>query len=140
MAKKKKAENKKNWNGAKAFVCTLLILAGAVFTLIFYDMLMPFKRGEIFDFFMLHAGLSLFIIICSIWLTYTYLKDYMELKSNFTLALLFATISFMLFGLSSNPLLHMFFGLGRGPPGPSSTVPLFFAAIAMGILVWISNK
>jgi hypothetical protein len=140
MAKGKKAEVKANGYSGKALMLTLLIVAGAMFALVAYDMVMPFRRGAGFDFFMLNAYLSIFIIVCSVWLTYIYLKDYMELKSPFTVALLFVTVSFMLFGMSSNPFFHMFFGLGRMMIGPSSAVPLFFAAIAMGVLVWISNK
>ena len=85
------------------------------------------------------SGISLVMFVLSIYLIYIYLKDYLELKSKFTLGILLAVISFMFFALTSNPMFHMVFGL-FGREGIFTLIPLLFATISLGILAWISSR
>ncbi|PIT84778.1 hypothetical protein COU37_01395 [Candidatus Micrarchaeota archaeon CG10_big_fil_rev_8_21_14_0_10_45_29] len=90
------------------------------------------------DFFLFRSFLSMLIMGFSLWLVYVYLKDYMELKNELTLGILFAVIAFMLFGISSIPQLHRMLGIGAA--GIFDTLPLVFAALALAILAWVSAK
>lgn len=102
---------------------------------------MPFRRGpgEGAAMMLLVGSLSFLIIAFSAVLIYTYVKDYLELKSSFTLALLLAIVAFLMLGISSNPMVRIFFG-AYDRPGFFSFMPYLFAALALGILVWISNR
>ncbi len=139
VKKQEKNPEKKNGFSAKALLGTIVIAAAAMLSLMAFDALMPFRRGMMWDLMPIVGSLSFLIIAFSIILIYTYLKDYLELKSGFTLALLLAIVAFFMFGVSSNPAVHMFFG-AYGRPGFFSFLPYLFAALALGILVWISNK
>lgn len=140
-----KAKNeKKNGNGfsSKALIGTVLIVAGALGSFMLFDSLVPFRRGMpdmMQDVFMLLGSLSFLIIAFSVVLIYTYLKDYLELRSSFTLALLLAIVSFLMLGISSNPMVQSFFG-AYGRPGFFMIMPYLFAALSLGILAWISNR
>jgi hypothetical protein len=126
----------------KALVGTVLIVAAALLSFMLFDSLVPFRRGMpgmMMDMFALLGSLSFLIIAFSIILIYTYLKDYLELRSSFTLALLLAIVSFLMFGISSNPMVQSFFG-AYGRPGFFIFMPYLFAALALGILAWVSNK
>jgi len=137
----KKQEKKSNGFSGKALLWTVAILAAAMLSLVVFDSLMPFRRGpgEGQALMLLVGSLSFLIIAFSAILIYTYVKDYLELRSGFTLALLLAIVAFLMLGISSNPLVHMFFG-AYGRPGFFSFLPYLFAAIALGILAWISNR
>ena len=99
---------------------------------------MPFNQS-MDPFFMVSTAISSVMLLLSIYLVYTYLKDYMELKSHFTLGVLSAVIAFMLFALTSNPLLHFFLGV-YGRFGIFQMVPYVFATISLAILAWVSSK
>ncbi len=129
----------------KALAGTVLIAIGCIAMFFLVDLLVPFRRPAhwraIFsDYLLFQILLSMLITASSLFLVYIYLKDYFELKSKFTLGILFAVISFMLFGISSNPLLMRILGINPAAMGVFSIIPLIFAAISLGILVWISNK
>jgi len=123
----------------------IVIATLALFLLV--DSLTPFERMErnppfelMQNWFMISSALASAVLALSLYLIYTYLKDYIELKSKFTLGILLAVFSFMLFAITSNPVLHRFLGLDRGGMGPFSLMPLLFAAISLAILAWISSK
>lgn len=131
----------------KAAVGTLILVFLSIAIFIIADLALPFKdvgsRGG-FKELMIHnmlltTGISLLMLILSTYLTYIYLKDYLELKSKFTLGILFAIISFMLFAITSNPLFHLVFGI-YGKEGIFRLIPLVFATISLAILTWISSK
>lgn len=130
---------KENNFSKKALLWTIAIVLLAFASLVIVDMLVPFRRRMLFDLLPIIGSLSFLIIAFSLVLIYTYLKDYFELKNTFTLALLLAVISFLMFGISSNPLVHLFFG-AYGRITFFNILPYLFAAIALGILAWISTK
>ncbi len=90
-------------------------------------------------FFTLGTITSSLMLLLSIYLVYTYLKDYMELKSGFTLGVLSAVVAFMLFALTANPMLHFFFGV-YGRFGVMQIIPYVFATVSLAILAWVSSK
>ncbi|MCX8175558.1 MAG: hypothetical protein N3E51_05125 [Candidatus Micrarchaeota archaeon] len=140
---KARGKNEKAGNGFSglALLITFAIIAAALLSLVALDAVFPFRRGmgaERMLFFAI-GSLSFLIIAFSTILIYTYVKDYLELRSSFTLALLFAVVAFLMLGISSNPLIHIFFGV-YGRQGFFSFLPFLFAAIALGILAWISRK
>jgi uncharacterized BrkB/YihY/UPF0761 family membrane protein len=150
MEKKQNRKRVINSN-SKAILGTLLILLLGLALLIFVNSLIPLKRGmpdfrmakDLFlDVMILRTALSILTLGLSLVLTYIYLKDYIELKSRFTLGILFTVISFMMYALTSIPILHQFFGLkpGMGSMGLFDIIPLLFSAIAMTILAWVSSK
>jgi hypothetical protein len=89
--------------------------------------------------FLLQMGLSTAMILLSLYLLFTYLKDYLQLKSGFTLGIIFAVFSLMLFAISANPALHIFLGV-YGGRGLFTLVPYLFATISLAVLVWVSSK
>ncbi len=147
MEKKKEGKkNGKNNYTVKAAGLTLLIVAFCIGIFLIANVLTPFqgleKRGEFKEimksYMYIDMGLSTIMLIVSLYLIFVYLKDYLELKSSFTLGVLLAVVSFMLFAISANPLLHMMLGIGK--EGLFSIIPLVFATISLVMLAWVSSK
>ena len=144
---KEKSENPKNNFGSKAAIGTLLIIVFAIGLFIIADVLFPFRgwesRAEMHQLmqweFSISMLLSSVMFLVSIYLVYIYLKDYLELKSKFTLGVLLALVSFMLFAISWNPLLMSLFGIW-GKPGAYSMIPMTFATISLVALAWVSSR
>ncbi len=148
MEKKKEAKkNGKNNYTAKAAGLTLLIVAFCVGIFLVANILTPFRGlenreefKEIMKSYMyIDMGLSTIMLIVSLYLIFVYLKDYLELRSSFTLGVLLAVVSFMLFAISANPLLHMMLGIFE-KEGLFSIIPLIFATISLVMLAWVSSK
>jgi len=68
-----------------------------------------------------------------------YLKLYSEVRSRFTLGLLLAMFSLFIYAATSNPLVHAFSGFCLSGLGPFTMIPDLFAAVALGILVYLSD-
>ena len=131
----------------KAIGGTVLVLALSILVFVFVNALVPFRHmGPRIDEMPPPPDIFLFQIIVlfvmlalSIYLFFIYLKDYLQLKSKFTFGLLLAILSFMLFAIAANPVLHVFFGI-YGSRGIFSLVPYGFATISLAILAWVSSK
>ncbi|MDD5172520.1 MAG: hypothetical protein PHF60_05820 [Candidatus ainarchaeum sp.] len=131
----------------KALAGTVLALLFAVAIFIIADAIMPFREmgpgpegTDVMPYiFMAHTFLLTAMLLLSLYLLFTYLKDYLQLKSRFTLGIIFAIFSFMLFALTANPLLMVFLGV-YGDRGPFQLIPYLFATIALAILGWVSSK
>jgi len=154
-----KKEKGKNNIGLNAAVGTLLIVLLSMGILFAANMAFAFRDidermgheglpmpvpGEVAPhspdlFFIMGAVTSSLMLLLSIYLVYTYLKDYLELKSHFTLGVLSAVIAFMLFAITANPLLHFFLGV-YGRFGVMQIIPYVFATISLAILAWVSSK
>ncbi len=144
MMKKEKNNPKKNGNYVLfAIIGTIAIVAVSVLFLLMANMVAPSRHGEEFMdlqfLFTISSLLSLSMFVLSIYLIFIYLKDYLELKSKFTLGILFMMIALMLFALTSMPLVHNLFGV-FGKPGFFSIIPYIFATISLAILAWLSSK
>jgi hypothetical protein len=149
-------ENQKNDMTLKALGGTMLAVLLSVVLLMAANLAMPFRQlepgtgpsgeppvdlheGPPQEVFLIHAALSFAMLLLSLYLFFIYLKDYLLLKSSFTLGLMLAIFSFMLFAVTANPLLHMFFGVyGRG--GIFPLIPYLFATTSLAILVYVSSK
>jgi len=140
-------KGKKDDYTVKSLAGTAIALLLSIGIFILANLLFPFRQfgpgAEVADtmqiIFMLHTALSFFILALSVFLLFTYLKDYFLLRSKFTLGLLVAIFSFMLFAVAANPLLHKFLGV-YGSGGPFQLAPYLFASISLAILVWVSSK
>ena len=141
MVKKKRETNNLTLKAAVGAVASVIL---SVAILIFTNALFPFSRADrsfeiMQNYFLLNSTLAFAALCLSIYLMFIYLKDYLKLKSKFTLGILLAIFSFMLFAITSTPLLHMLFGM-YGRMGLSSLTPLLFATIALAVLAWTSSK
>lgn len=149
MAKKSaKAKNDNPKSTApKAALGTVLIVVFSIGIFLAADALFPFRglgdRREVMEvmqsFFTITTILSSAMFLVSVYLLYIYLKDYLELRSGFTLGILIAVVSFLLFSITSNPILHMVFGI-FGKEGIFSIIPMVFATLSLAILAWVSSR
>ena len=137
-----KKETKKSNEALIAAAGTIAIVFGSLLALLVVDLLFPFRREEFPDMaavFTIGSTLSIAMFLLSTYLTFVYLKDYLELKSKFTLGLLLMMVAFMLFSLTSMPLMHNLFGV-FGRPSLFSIVPYLLATVSLAILAWLSSK
>lgn len=148
MAKEKEAKKEvKNNYSFKAAGFTLLVVILCIGIFFVADLLTPFRGLESREEFralqesqfLLTNSISTVMFLISFYLVFIYMRDYIELRSRFTLGILLAVISFMLFAISSNPLLHVMFGI-FGKQGLFALIPMAFATISLGILAWVSSK
>lgn len=149
MEREQKDPKTKNHALNAVFGTVLIVLLGVALLLV-ANSIFPFQKGFrgvpiskslMLDIFIFKSALSLSVFGLSLFLTYIYLKDYLELRSRFTLGILFAVISFMMYALTSIPILHRFFGIHPiNTLGMFDIIPLLFSAIALAILAWVSSK
>ena len=91
------------------------------------------------DYFLLRTGLSALNLVLVVYLVFVYAMEYLELKSNFTLGRLAFLFSFLMYSLSSLPLLLELLG-PYGAAGGLSFVPMAFSAIGLLIFAKLSNE
>ena len=135
---------KQKKSGVKAALGALAFLAASVIVLVWANSLMPFSRLDtspliIRNYLALSGLLSTVTLLLAVYLAYTYLKLYWEVKSRFALGILVSVFAFTLYALVSNPLFLMLVRIGRGSIF-LSVVPTAFAAIALATLAWVSSK
>ncbi|MFH0737062.1 MAG: hypothetical protein V1827_00725 [Candidatus Micrarchaeota archaeon] len=149
-----KEKNKGNGFTLKALLGAVLCVLSCVALLVAANAAMPFRNlgpapeglpppdlepNPMQQAFLVHAALSFLMLLLSFYLFYIYLKDYLTLKSSFTLGLLIAIFSFMLFAVAANPFLHVLFGAyGRG--GLFQLIPYIFSTISLAVLVYVSSR
>lgn len=157
MARKAKSDGNGNWGRAAIYTLGLIFLAFAVMAASSFllpglgahdwggagprNSPHPFgaPQPELGDFFTLRLAFSVLNVLLLIYLLFVYVKDYLRLKSSFTLGLVAFLFSFLMYALSSLPLVHMVLG----PFGISSVfsfVPMLFSAIGLIIFVKLSNE
>lgn len=83
--------------------------------------------------------LSAVNIALVIYLLYVYLKDYLRYKSAFAFGIVAFLFSFLLYALSSLPLVHSLLGF-RGLSSVFSFIPLLFSAVGLVIFAKLSNE
>ncbi len=89
--------------------------------------------------FALKIALSMLNVLLILYLIYIHTKDYLALRSNFTLGLVAFLFSFLLYALSSLPIVQIFFWrFGRAEI--FSFVPMLFSAIGLIIFAKLSNE
>ncbi|MFH2105994.1 MAG: hypothetical protein ABII22_01935 [Candidatus Micrarchaeota archaeon] len=122
---------------------TVAIIFIAITLFVLLNSLVRFDRHEFFDpptIFLIGTLLSFLAFILSIYLIFIYLKDYLELRSKFTLGILFMIVAFMLFSLTSMPPIHNLFGVYGRPGMFTMVLPSLFATLSLAILAWMSSK
>ena len=87
----------------------------------------------------LRFGISALNVILVVYLLYIYIKDYLALKTNFTLGIVAVLFSFLLYALTSFPLVRLSLG-PLGIAGELSFVPMFFSAIGLLIFAKLGNE
>ena len=87
----------------------------------------------------LRFGLSALNVIIVIYLLYVYVKDYLVLKTNFTLGIIAVLFSFLLYAFSASPLLRLVLG-PYGIASGLSFVPMFFSAIGLLIFAKLGSE
>jgi len=162
MAARKKTESKKSGVEGLAVLWTLALIAAAIALLAASSLLIPgvgdMMRGDRFDHapppgreisenavaaiednLALRYGFSALNVILVIYLLYVYVKDYLSIKSSFTLGLVAFLFSFLLYALSSFPLMRMVLG-PLGMASMLSFVPMLFSAVGLLIFAKLSNE
>jgi hypothetical protein len=87
----------------------------------------------------LRFGLSALNIVLAVYLLFIYVKDYLSLRTSFTLGIIAMLFSFLLYALTSSPLMRAVIG----PWGIASTlsfVPMLFSAIGLVIFTKLGNE
>ena len=85
------------------------------------------------------ATVSALNVVLAIYLLFTYVRNYLNIRANFTLGIVAFLFSFLLYALLSFPLIHT----ALGPYGIASTlpfVPMLFSAIGLLIFARIGNE
>ena len=67
-----------------------------------------------------------------------YVSIYKKMKTEFTLGLIMVMFAFLLYALTSNPLLHMMFGYYTIALGPFAMIPDIFTSFALIVLIFIT--
>ncbi|MCC7569776.1 hypothetical protein KO465_00335 [Candidatus Micrarchaeota archaeon] len=141
MVKKTKEKNNAAIN---AGLTTFGILVCSIVGLLLINIFIPFRRFNpvwfSVNYWMILVGLSSLVGIFSAYLLFIYIKDYFELKSKFTIGVILAVLSLMLFAITSNPILQHTFGVFGKSGTLFSIVPMFFALTALAVLTWVSSK
>ncbi|MFA4946388.1 MAG: hypothetical protein WC607_02490 [Candidatus Micrarchaeia archaeon] len=137
MKKEEKVKGKAAFGTAAALALVFMIMSTADRFIPFSPERNPALRGYPFA---ANSMLFSFIILgLTVYLTYIYLKDYLVLRSRFTLAILFAVFAFMVYAVASNPLVQMFFGIGESMSVLVIIQPVLIA-VALAALAWASSK
>lgn len=95
--------------------------------------------ADLNSYLTLRLVLSIFNMLLVVYLLFVYVRNYLILKSNFTLGIIAFLFSFLLYALSSMPLVHGLFG-PFGIAGVFSFVPMLFSAIGLIIFAKLSNE
>jgi len=91
------------------------------------------------SYFTLRLALSITNMLLVVYLLFVYVRNYLILKSSFTLGIVAFLFSFLMYALSSIPLVHMLFGPFRTAE-IFSFVPMLFSAIGLIIFAKLSNE
>lgn len=164
--KKAKSDQKKGRNNftGRALLLTFALIAAALGIMVFSAWLLPsfdpvlkepgpggfFGGGrpappgddlptDVANYFTLRLALSLVNVAAIAYLLFIHVRDYLRLRSSFTLGLIAFLFSFFLYAISTLPLMHMVLG----PYGRSSMlsyVPMFFSAIGLLIFAKLSSE
>ncbi|MBU0586418.1 hypothetical protein KJ780_02825 [Candidatus Micrarchaeota archaeon] len=90
------------------------------------------------DYIQIRFLLSAINVVLVIYLIYIYVKDYLRLKTNFTLGIIAFLFSFLLYAIATLPVLHLFLGdISRS--AFISFVPMLFSALGLILFVRLSN-
>jgi hypothetical protein len=130
-----------------AFAIMLVVVAlSAMIGFLFGTLLVPPPgrapplppREEMMFLTSLKTMTSFVNMVISLPLLITYVKLYRELHSRFTLGLIVVILVLFFHAITSNPLLHNFFGYYALGLGPFTILPDAFATVALLVLFYLS--
>jgi hypothetical protein len=164
MAKKAKNEKKiiRQNHGFPAALYTIGLIALAIGIMVFSSLLLPrfdpvLRDGEqrfmphqqpgpqegiadeIGEYFIIRLALSFVNLAVIVYLLFMHVRDYIRLRSKFTLGLVAFLFSFLLYALSTVPVVHMLLG-PYGIASRLSYVPMLFSALGLLIFAKLSNE
>jgi len=164
MKEKKMQAGKKGAIDGRAAVYTTVLIIAAFLVIILSSFLLPgvqfvgireaegrqniepsgaFADSQTFadlnSYFTLRLALSIINTLLVVYLLFVYVRNYLILKSSFTLGIVAFLFSFLMYALSSIPLVHMLFGPFRTAE-IFSFVPMLFSAIGLIIFAKLSNE
>ena len=67
-----------------------------------------------------------------------YLDIYRTVRSRFTVGLIVTILALLVYGITSNPLIHTLLGYSISGPGPFLFIPDIFTAVTAGVLIYLS--
>lgn len=132
-----------NGRGKLAIVVVSVVLAAAV-GLVLAEWLLPPLAGagmqglDGFYLRMKSVTTTMNMALC-VLLMASYLRMYLEVRSRFTLGLVFVMFTMLVYAATSNPLIHAVSGFCLAGLGPFTMIPDLFAMAALGTLVYLSE-
>jgi hypothetical protein len=124
-----------------AIVATVVLAAAAGYLLA--DLLLPHDaegmQGQSGYLLLVKSVLTTVNTALCVVLIVIYTKLYSEVKSKFTLGLLFTMFSLLVYAATSNPVMHALWGYCLQGLGPFTLIPDVFAANALGALLYLSE-
>jgi hypothetical protein len=95
--------------------------------------------ADLNSYFTLRLVLSIFNTLLVVYLLFLYVRNYLILRSGFSLGIVAFLFSFLLYALSEIPLVHGIFG-PFGIAGVFSFVPMLFSAIGLIIFAKLGSE
>jgi len=153
MAARKKVEvvEKANRPGL-AILYSVALIAAALGVLVLSSLLVPplehgFREAppgqafpsDIGNYLIVRLALSTLNLLLVIYLLFIHVRDYLRLKSSFTLGLVAFLFAFLLYALSTFPLVHLLLGPG-GREAFLSFVPMAFTTIGLIVFAKMSSQ
>ncbi|MCX6770825.1 MAG: hypothetical protein NTX79_02105 [Candidatus Micrarchaeota archaeon] len=159
ISKKNKSMKSANGSGGRALLYTAGLVVAALAIIVSSSFLIPSfgpgmrggmmggnfgappeEVGRALDSFSdMRSVLAIFNIIIVIYLLYIHIKDYLRLRSSFTLGLVAFLASFLMYAISTLPEMHLLLG-SYGRAAMISFVPMMFSAIGLLIFAKLSNE
>lgn len=138
-------ENKNEKN--KAVFQTVSIVIGVIIVLIILTgviraLIPPMRFSGLFNEQLILSKIlvSSASIALLVYLLNNYLTVYNKIKSEFSLGLIVTAVALLAYAISSNPVLHVFFGFRGSGLGPFTIIPDLFTLAAAIALLYLSRK
>jgi len=130
--------------GTKSGLMALVVAAGALAGLALSEVLLPSRNisldGEHGFYIVLKCVLTTMNMTISILLMGIYFNVYKETKAKFSIGLMLVGLALFVYATTSNPLLTASCGFCVAGLGPFTMIPDLFAALALFILLYLSDK
>jgi hypothetical protein len=128
----------------KLVVVTVSVVLAAVAGLLLAEWLLPplagtGMQGQSGFYLRAKSVLTTVNMALCLVLIASYLKLYTEVKSRFTLGLVFVMFTMFVYAATSNPIIHALSGFCLSGLGPFTMIPDIFAMAALGILLYLSE-
>lgn len=132
-----------NGRGKLAVVVLSVVLAAAVGLALAEWLLPPLAgtgmQGMSGFYLRMKSVITTINLALCVVLIASYLRMYLEVRSRFTLGLVFVMFTMLVYAATSNPLVHAVSGFCLSGLGPFTMMPDLFAMAALGILLYLSE-